>query len=185
MARKTKTPKKSWYKIIAPNIFNDVEVSETLTDDPKKLKNRLMKIGLKKVMQNSDKHYVYVFLQVKSIEGEKALTVLKGHDCTRSYIFRLARKGSTKLDIIQDVKTKDGSKIRVKLVAITLKRTESATKHDLRAKISEMVVNAAAEKDFNGFMTEIFLNSLQKKILRSVKTIYPLRVLEVRKTEVL
>ena len=185
MAKKKAKIKKSWYKLMAPSIFNNIEVSETLTDDISKLNNRKMKIELRKLMPNTDKNYANVFLQVKKIEGDQAQTVLYGHDCAREYIYRLSRKGTDRLDVIEDVKTKDGARVRVKAVAITLRKTETATKKDVGAKIREIIQKEATSKDFDKFMHEIFLNGLQKKILKAVKTIYPLRVLEIRKTEVL
>ena len=170
---------------MAPDIFNNVEVAETLAMEPKNLKNRKMKIELSKLMPNSDKRYMDVFLRVKNVEGEKAQTELIGHDCSRDYLFRLARKGTDRLDLVEDIKTKDNVSVRAKLVAITLRKTESSVKKEIGNKIREILHEESKNKNFENLMNEIFLNILQKKILKAVKIIYPLRVLEFRKTEVL
>ena len=170
---------------MAPDIFNNVEVAETLTTDPKNILNRKMKIELTKIMPNSDKRYVDVFLKIKNVEGEKAQTELIGHDCSRDYIFRLSRRRTNRLDIVEDVKTKDNVSLRTKIVAITLRKTETSVKKELGAKIREVIHKEAENKNFETIMNDIFLNILQKKILKAVKTTYPLRVLEIRKTEVL
>lgn len=176
---------KDWYEIVAPDIFDNKEVSKTPADESEKVMDRKIKMELKNLIKGTDKYYMDVFLKVNDIEGKRASTKLVGHKCSREYISRLVRRGSDRLDLVKEVETKDGKVLRVKIIAITLKKVNSSVEKKIRKEIWDLVEDKAEDMSFDEFMQAIFSNEIQKEIYQKVKKIYPLRTVEFRKTELI
>lgn len=176
--------RKEWYDLIAPEILSNKVYGSTLSSDSKLVKGRKVKLPLNHFI-NTDKYYLNVILKVNAVENNRALSSLNGIEISREYLYRMVRRGSDKLDIIEDVETKDGKKIRVKMVGITLKRSESNVLKNLRKKIVEILKNFAEKSNYEDFMKSIFQDTFQKKVMEGVKKIYPLKAFEVRKVEIL
>lgn len=175
--------RKNWFEIVAPDIFDNETVADTPAEEAEMVDGRRVKVNLKDLMPTSDKYYMDVFLQVTDVEGEKAHAELVGHDTAREYISKMISRRSNRLDYVDDVQTADGKTVRVKVVATTIRKTKSAKVSRLRERIGELLEEEAADKSFDAFMESIFQNDLQQKIKNDAKEIYPLRDLEIRKTE--
>lgn len=176
--------RKDWFDIVAPDIFDNETVSQTPAEDKDLVNGRTIKVNLKELMPTSSKYYMDVYLQVTDVEGSTAHTRLVGHDTAREYVSKMISRQSNRLDYVDDVTTKDGITVRVKLVATTIRKTQSAKVSRLRKRIQEITREEAENNTFDDFMEAIFQNELQQKIRNDVKEIYPLRDLEIRKTEV-
>ncbi|MDY6771203.1 MAG: hypothetical protein SV186_04585 [Candidatus Nanohaloarchaea archaeon] len=176
---------KDWYELVAPDLFDNEVVAETPADKSAKVDNRTVKVNLKDLMPASDKYYMDVYLQVKSVDGNKAKTELVGHDTSKEYISKMVQRGTDRIDHVVDVETKDGQTVRVKLIGTTIKNTHSSAKTDIRKRMEELVTDHASKKNTDDFMRDIFQNEVQKKVNEECKEIYPLRTVEIRKTEIL
>ncbi len=176
--------RKEWYDIVAPDLFGNEVVAQTPAEEEDLLDGRTVKVNLKDLMPTSKKYYMDVYLQVTDVEGSTAQTIVAGHDTSREYISKMVGRRSNRLDYVGDVTTKDGQDVRVKIVATTIRKTKSAKISRLRERIADIVEDAAEDQSFNDFMEAIFQDELQEQIKEDVKEIYPLRDLEIRKTEV-
>jgi len=67
---KDKWKAKSWYNILAPSSFDNVTVSETLSDEPNKLMNRISEVSL----QDITNHILNYFL--KSMKLKEIMLIL-------------------------------------------------------------------------------------------------------------
>jgi len=174
---------KNWFEIIAPDIFDNEKVAETPAEKGAKVEDRQLKLGLKDVMPSSNKYYMDVFLQVDRVDGKKAKTELAGHTTSKEYVSKMVRRRSDRIDQVADVETKDGRTVRVKMIAITIRKTNSGAKTDIRKKMEEIAREQASKKNFDQFMRDIFQDELQQEIDQACKKIYPLRTVEFLKTE--
>ncbi len=176
--------RKEWYEVVSPELFGNDVVAQTPAEEPELLNGRTVKVNLKDLMPTSKKYYMDVYLQVTDVDGSKAKTRVAGHDTAREYISKMVGRRSNRMDYVGDVTTKDDVTVRVKIVGTTIRKTKSAKISRLRKRIDELVESAAAEHTFNEFMEAIFQDELQQSIRNDVKEIYPLRDLEIRKTEI-
>lgn len=169
--------------MVAPAIFDNETVADTPAEDASLVEGRRVKVNLKELMPTSSKYYMDVYLQVTDVEGKKAHTQLVGHDTASEYVSKMVGRRSNRLDYVGDVQTNDGETVRVKVVATTIRKTKSAKISRLRKRIGEVIEEDAANKSFDQFMESIFQDDLQQKVKSAAKEIYPLRDLEIRKTE--
>ncbi len=176
---------KNWYELQAPDIFSVDEVGESPAEKDSQVVGRTVKESLTEVMEGSDKYYVDVSLKVTDVEGNKAFTEIDGMECSSEFVSRMVRKRSDRFDLVEDFKTADDRKVRVKIVGATVKKTSSQTLKAARNKITEIIEDNASEQAYEEFMENIFLDNLQDEIRDEANKIYPFRELEVRKTELL
>ena len=177
--------KKQWYEIVAPKMFNEQVVGETLAVEPRHLIGRTLQVSLIELVRDYSKFYMKLNLQIDRVEGQKAYTKLMGHDVMRERVYRLVQHYGRRVDVIQDVETKDGKKIKVKTLFSLVRRVNTATKSAARKKVFSLVDEEAKNMDFEDFINSVIKGDLQKKLKRHVSKIYPVGQLEIRKTEVL
>jgi small subunit ribosomal protein S3Ae len=176
--------KKQWYDIFAPKMFGEKIVGETLTVDPKYLMGRTIGVSLMEVYKNTQKFYIRLLFQVDRIEGNKAYTKLVGHEVMRERVYRMVQRHGRRVDCIQDLVTKDGKKIRVKTVFMLVRRVGTSMKSDTRKFTSEYVAKVVSENNLEDLMKHILEGNIQEKIRRDCSKLYPVSVVEIRKTEI-
>ena len=175
--------RKQWYDIIAPEIFENRVVGETLAADPKQLVGRVIDASLIDVSDNYQKFYVKVRLKIMNVEGNKAHTKLVGHDMLKERVYRMVQRHGRRVDAIQDVTTKDGVKLRIKTVFMLIKRV-GATKKDATRKLTRQLIEEAAGKhNFDDLMNAIISGDLQHKVRKEASKVYPVGGIEIRRTE--
>ncbi|MEM7819866.1 MAG: 30S ribosomal protein S3ae [Candidatus Aenigmatarchaeota archaeon] len=177
--------KKQWYEIIAPKMFGEKLVGETLSIDPKYLIGRKLEVSLLDISKNYAKFYIKLILQIERVEGNKVYTKLVGHDVMRERIYRMVQHHGRRVDCIQDIVTKDNVKVRVKTVFMLLRRVGASMKKATRKFVYNYIENVSKETNFENFINMILDGSLQEKIKKECSKIYPVSNVEIRKTEVL
>ncbi len=181
--RSRKKKEKEWYKILVPEMFGNAEIGETLAYSPDSLIGRKLEVPMSE-LTNEVKN-VKMILRICDVDGNTARTELIGHAMDREYLRSLTRRKSSKIDNYTNVTTKDGYSIRVKTSCFTLKKADRSQERSIREKIEEVVKSKAGEMDFNRYMQEVILGNLSADIYKTSKKIYPLRRVEVYKTEVI
>lgn len=177
--------KKKWYDIIAPEQFGAAVIGETPAADPKHLVGRTIPVSLTELARDSSKFYIKLLLRVDRIEGSKAFTTLVGHDTMRERVYRIVQRYARRVDVVQDVTTKDGRKIRLKTIFILVRRVGTSIKDVARKEAKELVASAAAEMTFDELIAAILAGDLQKEIRKRCAKVYPVGNVEIRKSEVL
>ncbi|HLD48798.1 MAG TPA: 30S ribosomal protein S3ae [archaeon] len=177
--------KKQWYEIISPKMFGEKVVNETLAADPNQLMGRTIEVSLLDFMNNYSRFFVKLKFQVEKINGSKVYTKFVGHSVMTETVYRMVQRRMRRVDVIQDVETKDGKKIKVKTLFSLVRRVNTATKSAARKKVFSLVDEEAKNMDFEDFINSVIKGDLQKKLKRHVSKIYPVGQLEIRKTEVL
>ncbi len=181
---KDKWKAKSWYNLLAPEMFNKQLLGETPTDTPDKLIGRITEVTVQDLTGDFSKMHIKLAFRVSHVQGQDALTQFVGHDMTSDYIRRLTRRKRTRTDLTIDVTTKDNWKIRVKPMAITDRRIQSSKQRVIRAIMKKTVVDAAAKQSVGEFVKGIISGDLAKTIALGCKPIHPVSRVEVRKSEV-
>lgn len=182
---KDKWKSKSWYNIVAPDMFNGAKVGETPAAEPELLLGRISNVSLQDLAGDFSKVHVKVKLKINAIRGGECKTQFYGHDMTSDFVRRLTRRRRSKIEPTFDVKTKEGYHIRVKVLSVTNKRINSSIKKSLRDKQREIIHETASKSTLSQFVQKILFGSLASYIKKECKTIYPLRTVEICKSKIL
>lgn len=177
--------KKQWYEIVSPKMFGSKVVGETLAVEPKALIGRVLEVSLLEVSRDYSKFYIKLRFQIEEIEGQKALTKFIGHNIMTERIYRMVQRHGRRVDVIEDVKTKDGVRVRTKVVFVLLKHVGASMKDATRKTAREKLVEIANSTNFEDFMNKIIKGEVGMEIRRTCNKVYPIASIEVRKTEVM
>ncbi len=175
---------KEWYNIEAPVYLKRSVVGNTMAGDPSLLVGRKIEVTVGELTNDMTKNNTKVVLRVNNVVGDTATTDLIGHELTTDYIRSIVKRQTSRIDANIDVRTKDGYVIRVKPTCFTIKRARSSQITAIREMMVDIVKKRASESDFETFMQEAILGRLSAAIYRQAKFIYPLRRVEIRKTQV-
>jgi len=165
-------------------MFGDVKAGDTVTDDPAKLIGRRVEMTVDeltgKLIKNPNLKLV---LEIYDVDHTNAYTRFIGHKIDGDYLRSLARKRSSKIDSNIQVVTKDGENMRVKSSCFTLKKASEAQIKLIRKLMEEVIRTRAASLELNKYIQEIILGKLSSDIYKVAKKIYPVRRVEITKTE--
>lgn len=177
--------KKQWYEIVAPKAFGEKVVGETPSVDPRSLVGRKINVSLMDVAREYQKFYVKLQFQIERVEGIRAYTKFVGHDIMRERIYRMVQRRVRRVDVIQDLTTKDGIRLRVKTVFVLIRRVNTSTKAATRQIAKEFIEKAAKEANFEDFVKSMVTGQLQQAARKEINKISPVGNIEVRKSELL
>ena len=176
---------KEWYDIIAPPMFGSAKIGETPALDEPQILGRVFETTLGDLIDDFSKSHVKLLFQIKSVEGNRALTSFIGHDMPRDYIRSQFRRRAAKVGDISTVTTQDGSKLRVSSMVTTLRRIQSSRVEAIRRDMRKVIEARARERTFDQFVQEVVLGKLSADIYKEVKRYCPVKRAEVFKSKVL
>jgi small subunit ribosomal protein S3Ae len=185
---KDKWRSKHWVKVRAPGLFQHVELGETAATEPEQVIGRTLETTLPELSGISDagKAHVKLRFQIERLSGDGVGEArFVGHDLTSDYVRRLARRKRSKIDLSLTVTTKDGVQVILKPVAVGEQRLQSRLRAELRHRIVQILTEQAAEKPAPQFVQEMLQGELSKALAHGVKSLYPLKKIEIRRSEVL
>jgi small subunit ribosomal protein S3Ae len=182
---KDKWKAKNWYNLIAPTMFNKAMIGETLADDPELLMGRISEVTVQDLTGDFSKMHIKLAFKIQDVRGNDAHTQFVGHDLTSDYVRRLTRRKKTRTDTTLDITTTDGTRLKVKPMAIADRRIQSSKQTAIREIMTRVVHKAAKEKTIGEFIKAIISGELAKNIAVSCKPIQPMQRVEIRKSEVL
>lgn len=182
---KDKWKLKKWYEVIAPPIFGSMSLGTIPSDDPDKLIGRVIEATLYDITGDITQVHVKLYFQIISVEGDKAITRIKGHELARDYVKSLIRRKSSKIQGVFDIQTKDGYVLRITIIALTSYRCKTSQKRASRRTMSEYITKRASELTLDELYTEILNGKISNDVHALARKIYPIRRVEVYKTKLL
>ena len=176
---------KKWFTVYAPTLFNGLELGEVPANEPNALIGRTIEVTLFDITRDLSHLHIKLRFQIDRVEGERAYTRFKGMELTRDYIKSLIRRGSSLIQLIQDINTTDNALLRITVLAMTPTRCKSSQKKAIRKEFSKALDEFASKVDFNGFVKAAVFGDISNQLFAVGKRIYPLRKVEVYKIKVL
>ncbi|MEN6329721.1 MAG: 30S ribosomal protein S3ae [Methanobacteriaceae archaeon] len=176
---------KQWYKITTPKEFGEAEIGTTPARDPNLLLNRKVEATMRELSGDFSKQYVKLRFQISDVAGDTAQTRFMGHQVTTDYVRSMIRRGTSRIDAIMKLETKDGKKLKVHMLAITIKRAKSSQQRYIRETMEKLVKEAALNKTMNELVEDIIKGKLASSVYHETKKIYPLKRVETIKTHVI
>lgn len=181
---KDKWRAKNWYQIHAPKIFDEVIVAETLAEKPEMLQNRITEVSMQNITNDFRKSHIKLFFRVDHVQDSDAHTVYDGHTLTSDYLRRMIRRRKSRVDGVYDINTRDGATLRVKPFAITEKRIQTSQKKLIRQTMKDTILKEGKNKTLNEFLRDMLDGKIGSEIYKNCKTLYPVKRVEIFKTEI-
>src|SRR5271155_14393 len=185
---KDKWRSKHSYKVRAPGLFQHAELGETVATEPEQLIGRTLETTFPELsgIQDAGKAHVKLRFKIERLGGDGvAETRFIGHNLTSDYVRRLARRKRSKVDTSLLVTTKDGIQVILKQVAVGEQRLQTRLRAELRHKMIATLTEEAATHTAAEFVREMLQGELAKVLAHSVRTLYPLKKIEIRSSEIL
>ena len=131
------------------------------------------------------KQYIKLRFEIDNVAGDVANTKFTGHKTTTDYVRSMIRRGTSRIDASAVVTTKDDRKVKLHVLAVTIRRAKSSQQRYMRQVIEELLVETAAEKSFDDLIKMVVTGKLASEIYHKAKKIYPLKRVEIIKSKVI
>ncbi len=174
---------KSWFMIVAPPYFGNIELGSVPAEEEERLIGRVAEATLYDITGDFSHQYLKMFFQVNAIEGKTARTLFKGHEYSRDYLRSLVRRRTTKVDGLFNLTTKDGFKLRIAVSALTLSRIKTSQEKTIRKIMDRIIKEKSAALTLDQFVQEMVLGKIASDIYNESKLVAPLRHVGIRKSK--
>jgi small subunit ribosomal protein S3Ae len=176
---------KQWYTVLAPTFMNSKEISEIVSSDEENLKNRIISISVAEATGQMSQSAVFTALKfrISEVKGRIAYTKLIGHEVAPSFMRTLSRRNRSLINFVKDVKTKDDTQVRLKLLAITGNEVSGNTKKNLYNAMLETVKKACEDLTYDQLMDEVVSGRFATRVFGRLKQITSMRRVDVRKSQ--
>jgi small subunit ribosomal protein S3Ae len=176
---------KSWYNVIAPSFFGNIDLGAVPAQEEEQLIGRVVEATLYDITGDFSHHYLKMFFQVNEIDGKTAKTLFKGHEYSRDYLRSLVRRRTTKVDGLFNLTTKDGYKLRISVSALTLSRIKTSQEKIIRDMMEKIIKEKADTLTLDQFVQEMVLGKIASDIYNQAKLVAPLRHVGIRKSKLI
>jgi small subunit ribosomal protein S3Ae len=175
---------KSWYKVFTPEVLGKTYIGDTVANDAEGVVGRVMQTTLGEIINDYARQNVKMKFRIAGVTGDAANTEFLGHELTRDYMRSMIKRRTSRIDCHIPVATKDGKVVELTVTCFTLTRANLSQVHAIRQMITGRVLEATKEMDLNGVITGIVSGEISKDVFKSVKTLFPVRRVEVIKSRV-
>jgi small subunit ribosomal protein S3Ae len=176
--------KKVWVDIYAPvEIFNENKIGETPAnkDDVEEIIGRSVDLNLAFVLNNFKYQNYKVIFQINKVSGLKAYTEVKEIMLYSSYIRRITRKGTSKIEDSFIVKTNDGYDVRIKPLVITRFKAHRSQKAEIRKVYRKYLEEKVSSLKYYELIEKVINYDLQNEIKTALNKIFPVSNVEIRR----
>ncbi|MDI6806695.1 MAG: hypothetical protein QMD14_02680 [Candidatus Aenigmarchaeota archaeon] len=174
---------KGWFTIVAPGYFGGVELTRTLASKPQELVGRRLTVSVVDLTDDVKKFYMKMIFRINEVKEDKGFTEFDVFEVMRDYLARMVVHRVRRIDIIQDLKTKDEVGLRVKVLATTSKKAKATIEKAVRLKLADLVKNEIEKLTLEEFLKGVISGELRSSIIAESRKTYPLRNFEFRRIE--
>ncbi len=175
---------KTWYTVLAPQMFESKEVGQIPATEDAHLMNRIVKVSLAELTGDISQSYVNLHFRINEVKGKTAYTKLIGHEISAGYLRTLVRRRRNVVYEVVDAESKDGVKLRLKVSIFTARRVSSPVKTALRNSTRDEIMIRVKEMDFQQLAQEIIFGKFSATLFNRLKKLCPVKRIEVRKSEI-
>jgi small subunit ribosomal protein S3Ae len=153
---------KKWFTVYAPKVFENKAFGEIPANDEKALIGRNIKATLNVFTGNPEHSYTNVIFKILEAKGNAANTKMERMELPYSYTKSLAKKFKSVFGLRVVATTKDNTKMVIKLLVITSRRTATAKIKGMRKQLEQFT-----QKYFTGGTMEEGVKSIADKRFQS------------------
>ncbi len=172
--------KKSWFQIVAPDIFGKASLGETLVEDSKHLLGKTIELSLMSLTGDMKKQNMNVKFVVQQVAEGRGICQVISYEISPSSIKRMVRRGRMRVDASIVVQTKDNVKVRIKPFLLTAYETKRSLVAAVRKQAVSFIATYFAGTDYDQVFKDVVSGRLQMGVREACRGIYPVRNSEIR-----
>lgn len=180
-----KWKKKKKFSIIGPKAVGNVELGETISEKPELVVGRTIKANMGQLTNQARKKNVDLTFKVREVQGSNANTELVGYEVKSSFLRRLFRRKSSKIETVQYLRTKDRRRVKIKAVVVTQRKVEIKKQKDIRKMVMTNINSLTRRNSFESFMVHILEKDVFYHIVKDMKKIAPIKRTEIQLVKLL
>jgi len=183
---KDKWREKKWITVIAPDSFNNVPIAYIPITNDETAKGRVIEVTLFDILKgDTSQHQYKIYFQIDKVEGDKATTIFKRYEYAKEFLRSLVRRGSSKINFLAEVKTKDGYIFRIKIIALTHRPLNTSRKHALRLIAKDVMDKTIPSMTIDQFVQATCYGKINSDILAAAKKVIRMRHVGLEKVKLL
>ena len=183
---KDKWREKKWVTVYAPDSFNNVPIAYVPITDDGNAAGRVLEVTLYDILKGDPSQHQYkIYFQINKVEGEKATTIFKRYEYSKEFLRSLVRRGSSKINFIIDIKTKDGYLFRIKILALTHRQLNTSRKHALRLIARDVINNTIPQMTIDQFVQAACYSKINSDIMAAFKKVIRVRHVGLEKVKLI
>ena len=183
---KDKWREKKWVTVSAPDSFNNVPIAYIPITDDENAPGRVLEVTLYDILKGDPSQHQYkMYFQINKVEGEKATTIFKRYEYSKEFLRSLIRRGSSRINFIIDIKTKDGYVFRIKVLALTHRQLNTSRKHALRLIAKDVINNTIPQMTIDQFVQATCYSKINSDIMAAFKKVIRVRHVGLEKVKLI
>ncbi len=183
---KDKWREKKWVTVLAPDSFNNIPIAYVPITTDETAKGRVIEVTLFDILKGDvSQHQYKIYFQIDKVEGDKATTIFKRYEYSKEFLRSLVRRGSSKINFLAEVKTKDGYIFRIKVIALTHRPLNTSRKHALRLIAKDVMDKTIPSMTIDQFVQATCYGKINSDILAAAKKVIRMRHLGLEKVKLL
>ncbi len=183
---KDKWREKKWVTVLAPAAFNSVPIAYIPITDDESAIGRVVEVTLFDIVKGDpSQHQFKLYFQISKVEGETATSIFKRYEYAKEFLRSLVRRGSSLINFIGDVRTKDGYLFRIKIIALTQKKLNTSRKHALRLIAKDVMTKTIPEMTIDQFIQATAFGKINSDVMAAVKKVIHVRHIGIEKAKLI
>jgi small subunit ribosomal protein S3Ae len=183
---KDKWREKKWVTVNAPDSFNNVPIAYVPITDEAGALGRVLEVTLYDILKGDPSQHQYkMYFQINKVDGDKATTIFKRYEYSKEFLRSLIRRGSSRINFIIDIKTKDGYVFRIKMLALTHRQLNTSRKHALRLIAKEVINNTVPQMTVDQFVQATCYSKINSDIMAAFKKVIRVRHVGLEKVKLI
>ncbi|MSV33391.1 MAG: 30S ribosomal protein S3ae [Nitrosarchaeum sp.] len=183
---KDKWREKKWVTVSAPDSFNNVPIAYVPITDDENASGRVLEVTLYDILKGDPSQHQYkMYFQINKVEGDKATTIFKRYEYSKEFLRSLIRRGSSRINFIIDIKTKDGYVFRIKVLALTHRQLNTSRKHALRLIAKDVINNTVPQMTVDQFVQATCYSKINSDIMAAFKKVIRVRHVGLEKVKLI
>ena len=183
---KDKWRQKKWITVLAPDSFNNIPIAYIPITTDETAKGRVIEVTLFDILKGDvSQHQYKIYFQIDKVEGDKATSIFKGYEYSKEFLRSLVRRGSSKINFLAEVKTKDGYIFRIKVIALTHRPLNTSRKHALRLIAKDVMDKTIPNMTIDQFVQATCYGKINSDILAAFKKVIRMRHVGLEKVKLL
>ena len=171
---------------MAPDSFNNVPVAYVPITNDETAIGRVVEVTLFDILKGDPSQHQYkLFFQINKVTDEKASTIFKRYEYSKEFLRSLIRRGSSRINFIIDVRTKDGHTYRIKILTLCHRELNTSRKRALRLEAKKQIEKIVPQMTIDEFAQAACYGKINSDIMAATKKIIRVRHVGLEKVKLL
>ena len=158
-----------WLHVVSPEYLGGKIVGNILIYSDEESLERKIDVLQSDLTEDPAHAYTKITLRVSDMSGDRANTQYIGHEVSRDYIRSVLRKGSSKMEPIIDVLTKDGYRFRMRVTMISRNKVSTRKKTFLSNELAKMMAEKCSSYKLSQLVQEMVSGKTESDIFNFAK----------------